>query len=138
MQFFKYQMINKFSSIDNSSLKQKKYKELRGEIYLITSADTVWQKWKIVFERHKTGELINPDTRMLYNLAPRFKSIKPSPEGILQNFAGAVRDGNGEGGNAYVARQPNSEAILGVPQDSLHKAAILCSFMLHNEGMDGE
>ena len=62
MQDFKYQMINKFSSIDNASHKKKKYNELRGEIYLITASDYVWIKWKSVFEEHETGELIGPDT----------------------------------------------------------------------------
>src|ERR1700738_9442 len=59
VQDFKYQMINKFSSIDNASHKQKKYNELRGEIYLITASDSVWTKWKSVFDKHKMGDLIN-------------------------------------------------------------------------------
>ena len=37
-------MINKFSSINNASYKQKKYNELRGEIYLIIASDSVWMK----------------------------------------------------------------------------------------------
>lgn len=41
---FKYQMINKFMSIDNTCYKQK-YNELKGEIYLITSSYAVWTKW---------------------------------------------------------------------------------------------
>ena len=81
-------MINKFSSIDNSSLKQKKYKELRGEIYLITSADTVWQKWKTVFERHETGELLDPDTGELFNMVPKFKSMKKP---LLREFFRALQ-----------------------------------------------
>ena len=32
MQDFKYQMINKFSLIDNASLISKKYTDMRGEI----------------------------------------------------------------------------------------------------------
>ena len=77
LQDFKYQMINKFSSIDNSSHKQKKYNELRGEIYLITSSNFVWTKWRSVFEKHETGELIDPDTGVIFNLCSRFKQMKP-------------------------------------------------------------
>ena len=76
MQLFKYQMINKFSSIKNSSHKQKKFKELRGEIYLITASDMVWQKWKTMFVKHKTGDFIDPDTCLLFNSASRFKAMK--------------------------------------------------------------
>ena len=77
MQDFKYQMINKFSSIDNASHKQKKYNELRGEIYLITTSDSVWARWKRVFEKHETGALIDPNTGSLYNQTSRFKQMKP-------------------------------------------------------------
>ena len=34
---------------------------------MITSSDMVWQKWKMVFEKHETGDLIDPDTGMLFN-----------------------------------------------------------------------
>ena len=88
MQLFKYQMINKFSSIDNSSHKQKKYNELRGEIYLITSSDMVWQKWKAVFEKHETGDLIDPDTCMLFNSATRFKAMKPLMREFFRSLQG--------------------------------------------------
>lgn len=70
-------MINKFSSIDNASHKQKKYQELRGEIYLITSSDFVWGKWKRVFERHETGDLIDPDTGKFFREANGFTFMKP-------------------------------------------------------------
>ena len=70
-------MINKFSSIDNASHKQKKYNELRGEIYLITASASVWERWKSVFENHETGDLIDPNTKILYNQTARFKQMKP-------------------------------------------------------------
>ena len=73
VQDFKYQMINKFSSIDNSSHKQKKYSDLKGEIYLITAFDSVWRKWKTVFEKHETGDLIDPDTGIFFSQTSRFK-----------------------------------------------------------------
>ena len=85
-------MIYKFSSIDNLSLKQKKYKELRGEIYLITSANTVWQNWKTVFERHETGELLDPNTGVLFNMAPKFKSMKPLLREFFRSLQGAFRE----------------------------------------------
>lgn len=77
MQDFKYQMINKFNSIDNASKKAKSYNDMRGEIYLITSADSVWAKWETVFERHERGELIDPDTGDFYCKNPKFTRLKP-------------------------------------------------------------
>ena len=88
LQDFKYQMINKFSSIDNSSHKQKKYNELRGEIYLITSCDSVWTKWKSVFERHETGDLIDPDTGVFFNRDSRFKQMKPLVREFFRSLQG--------------------------------------------------
>jgi hypothetical protein len=105
VQQFKYHMINKFSSIDNSSHKQKKYKELRGEIYLITSADAVWQKWKTVFERHESGDLIDPDTLEKYNKVPKFKPLKP----LLREFF---------------------RSLQGLTESEIEKAA---THMLHNK-----
>ena len=77
VQDFKYQMINKFSSINNACHKHKKYNELRGEIYLITASDSVWGKWRSVFEKYETGDLIDPDTGMLFNQTACFKQMKP-------------------------------------------------------------
>ena len=77
MQDFKYQMINKFSSIDNACHKQKKYNDLKGEIYLITSSDAVWTKWKEVFEKHETGDLIDPDTGNWFRVPSNFKQMRP-------------------------------------------------------------
>ena len=88
MQDFKYQMINKFSSIDNASHKQKKYNELRGEIYLITASDSVWTKWKSVFEKHETGELIDPDTGIFFNRTSRFKQMKPLVREFFRTLQG--------------------------------------------------
>ena len=81
-------MINKFSSIDNASHKQKKYNELRGETYLITSSDSVWTKWRSVFEKHEIGELIDPDTGVLFNLCSHFKQMKPLVRGFFRALQG--------------------------------------------------
>jgi len=70
-------MINKFSSIDNASHKQKKYNEIRGEMYLITASDSVWAKWKSIFKKHETRDLIVPESGSLYNQTPHFKQMKP-------------------------------------------------------------
>ena len=59
MQDFKYLMVNKFLSIDNAKTHQKRYNDMRGEIYLITSSEPVWQKWRTVFERHERGDIID-------------------------------------------------------------------------------
>src|SRR6202048_2171168 len=88
MQDFKYQMINKFSSIDNASQKQKKYNELRGEIYLITASDSVWTKWKSVFEKHEMGELIDPDTDIFFNRTSCFKQMKPLVREFFRTLQG--------------------------------------------------
>ena len=55
MQDYKYEMINKFNSIDNASKEAKSYNDMRGEIYLITSEDSIWAKWETIFERHGGG-----------------------------------------------------------------------------------
>lgn len=54
-------MVNKLSSIDNACYRQKILVDLVGEIYLITSSDAMWNKWKEVLEKHKTRELIDPN-----------------------------------------------------------------------------
>ena len=77
MQDFKYQMINKFSSIDNACHMQKKLVDLSGEIYLITAADGVWSKWKDVFEKHEAGDLVDPETGLGFNKSSTFKQMKP-------------------------------------------------------------
>lgn len=81
-------MINKFSSIDNSSHRQKKYKELRGEIYLITSSDSVWGKWRKVFEKHESGGLMDPDTLLLFNKNTRFKQMRPLVREFFRTLQG--------------------------------------------------
>ena len=81
-------MINKFSSIDNASNKQKKYNELRGEIYLITSPDSVWTKWRTVFQKHETGELMDPDTSNLFRKNARFKQMKPLVREFFRTLQG--------------------------------------------------
>jgi len=88
VQDFKYQMINKFSSIDVASLKQKNYNDMRGEIYLITSADSVWKKWKTVFEKHDHGDLIDPDTCEPFNHSARFKQMKPLVREFFRTLQG--------------------------------------------------
>lgn len=88
MQDFKYQMINKFSSIDNASSKQKKYNDMRGEIYLITASDSVWQKWRSVFERHEKGELIDPDTGVFFNASAKFRHMKPLVREFFRSIQG--------------------------------------------------
>jgi hypothetical protein len=128
-------MINKFFSIDNSSHKQKKYKELRGEIYLITLADAVWQKWKTVFERHESGDLINPDTLEAYNKVHKFKPLKPLLREFFRSSAGPYGVRDREGGNPYVAQQEDYKKTLGPSENCHHQTKILCSFVLHIEGV---
>lgn len=69
----KFQMINKLSFIDNARHRQKKLIEIVGQIYLITSSNNMWNKWKELFEKQKTMKLIDPDTRMAFNEMVSFK-----------------------------------------------------------------
>ena len=75
-------MIKTFSLIHNASLTQNKFNELSGEIYLIISFDTVWLMWKTLFEKYEAGELIDPDTCMLFRWTSHFKQLKP----FIQKF----------------------------------------------------
>jgi hypothetical protein len=81
-------MINRFSSIDNASHKQKKYKELRGEIYLITSSDSVWTKWKTIFKLHESGGLVDPDTHKPYKEGDRYTAMKPLVREFFRSLQG--------------------------------------------------
>jgi hypothetical protein len=72
---------------------------------LITSADAVWQKWKTVFERHESGDLIDPDTLEKYNKVPKFKPLKP----LLREFF---------------------RSLQGLTESEIEKAA---THMLHNK-----
>lgn len=58
---FKYEIINKFNSIDNTCHTHKKLVHLSREIYLITSPDNLWMWWEEMFRKHKSGELIDLD-----------------------------------------------------------------------------
>lgn len=77
MQVFKYQMINKFNSIDNAYHRQKELVDLAREIYLITSSDTALDQWKEVFEKHEAGGLVNPGTGLVFNVISMFKQMEP-------------------------------------------------------------
>ena len=87
-QDFKYQMINKFSSIDNACHRQKKLVDLSGEIYLITSSDGVWTKWKDVFEKHEAGDLVDPETGTSFNKSSNFKQMKPLVREFFRTLQG--------------------------------------------------
>jgi hypothetical protein len=52
------------------------------------SVDYVWGKWKRVFEKHETGDLIDPDTGKLYKEAPRFTYMKPLMREFFRAFQG--------------------------------------------------
>ena len=80
----------KFSSIDNASLRQKKYNELRGEIYLITSSEDVWKKWMLVFKKHENGDLIDPDTALKFNANKNFKCMKPLVRDFFRTLQGLM------------------------------------------------
>lgn len=88
VQDFKYQMINKFSSIDNASSRQKTDKDLRSEIYLITSPNNVWNKWEEVFEAHEAGDLVDPDTGRKFKEAKKFKCMKPAVREFFRPIQG--------------------------------------------------
>ena len=101
-------MINKFSSIDNASHKQKKYKELSGEIYLITSSDSVWAAWKSVFDKHQTGDLIDPDTGCLFNEVQRFK-MKPLVREFFRTLQGLSETEMGKAAQYILHVEPTAK-----------------------------
>ena len=109
MQYFKYQMINKFSSIDNACHKQKKYNELRGEIYLITASDHVWLKWKTVFEKHETGDLIDPDTGLRFSATARFKQLKPLMREFFRTLQGLSEREMGKAATHILHVEPSAK-----------------------------
>ena len=41
------------------------------------SSNAIWRKWKEVFKKHKTGNLIDTNTNMFFNVNSTFKQIKP-------------------------------------------------------------
>ena len=104
-----HQMINKFSSIDNASHKQKKYNELRGEIYLITASDSVWTKWKSVFDKHETGDLIDPDTGCLYSQTSRFTQMKPLVREFFRALQGLSETEMGKAASHILHVQPTAK-----------------------------
>lgn len=116
MQDFKYQMINKFSSIDNACHKQKKYSELRGEIYLITASDTVWKKWKDVFEKHETGDLVDPDTNFPFNCASNFKQMKPLVREFFRTLQGLTETEMGKAASHILHSGPTAKRCWAHPK----------------------
>ncbi len=88
MQDFKYQMVNKFSSIDNSSTRPKRYNDMKGEIYLITASEPVWDKWKTVFERHERGDIIDPDTGVFFSENEKFRAMRPLVREFFRHLQG--------------------------------------------------
>ena len=44
---------------------------------MITTSDSVWMKWRSVFEKHETGVLIDPDTGVFFNPSLCFKQMRP-------------------------------------------------------------
>ena len=101
-------MINKFS-IDNASHMQKEYNDLRGEIYLITSPDTVWNKWKAVFKAHEEGELIDPDTGELFNKSPCYKPLKPLMRGFFKTLQGLTETEMGKAATHILHNMPTAK-----------------------------
>lgn len=67
-------MINNLNSIDNTC---HKIVDLAREIYLITSSNVVWDKWREVFEENERRELINPNMGRAFCSMSTFKQMKP-------------------------------------------------------------
>ena len=55
---------------------------------MITTSDHVWLKWKSVFEKHETGDLIDPDTGLVFNSSSRFKQLKPLMREFFRTLQG--------------------------------------------------
>jgi hypothetical protein len=116
VQDFKYQMINKFSSIDNASHKQKKYKELRGEIYLITSSDSVWTKWKTIFELHESGGLVDPDTQKIYKEGKGYTAMKPLVREFFRSLQGLSENDIEKAATHILHKEPTAKRVWPHPK----------------------
>ena len=121
VQDFKYQMINKFTSIDNSSLRQKQYKDLKGEIYLITASDHVWEKWETFFEAFEAGHLIDPDTNKPYNDHPRFKQMKPLVREFFRVLQGLTESEMVKAADYMLHRKPTARRCWTHPKIAMTK-----------------
>ena len=55
--------------------------ELKGELKLITSADSTWEMWCRVFDSHNVGNIVNLETEVTYKSDPKVK-VPP----ILREF----------------------------------------------------
>lgn len=67
---------------------EKTYDNVSGEIYSITASNIVWLKWKIVFQKHKMGDLIDLNIGMLFNLGSHFKQMKRLVREFFRIFQG--------------------------------------------------
>ena len=60
-------MVDKFSSIDMKSTTTKSVLELKGELRLICCNNSTWDLWTQFFDKHSSGDLINPETEEKYS-----------------------------------------------------------------------
>ena len=121
VQDFKYQMINKFTFIDNSSLRQKQYKDLKGEIYLISASDAVWGKWRTVFEKFEAEDLIDPDTNKYYSENPRFKQLKPLVREFFRVLQGLTESEMGKATDHMLHSKPTAKRCWTHPKIAFTK-----------------
>lgn len=113
--------------------KTKQKNDLVREFYLIVSSNSVWNKWKEVFEKHETRELIG----MVVNKTTSSKQIKSFVNEILSNVAGSQRDKDGES-NIHIPRFANYIEILESYQYYLHKTENLMCILVLDEEMVGQ
>lgn len=116
VQDFKYQMVNKFSSIDNQVQRHKQYKDMRGEIYIITSPDSVWRLWRTVFERHESGDIIDPDTGLPFNKAKNFKSMRPLVREFFRHLQGLTENEMAKAATHILHERPTAKRPFSHPK----------------------
>ena len=67
LQAFCDAMVDKFSSIDMKSTTTKSVLELKGELRLICCNADTWDLWTQFFDKHSSGDIVNPDTEEKYS-----------------------------------------------------------------------
>jgi hypothetical protein len=68
----------------------------------------VWAGWKSVFDKHQTGDLIDPDTGCLFNQVQRFK-MKPLVREFFRTLQGLSETGMGKAAQYILHVEPTAK-----------------------------
>jgi hypothetical protein len=105
---------------------------------MIASFDSVWTKWKTIFEHHKKGGLVNPDTGKPHNEGARYTAMKPLVREFFRSLQGLSENDIEKAATHILYKETTPKKMLAPPKDRLHKTKNLRALMLHNEGVGKE